>query len=136
MRMLKSVVAVVVGAVVSIVLSVGTDALMKVAGIFPAGTDGPMSDGLFVLATAYRAVYGVLGAYLTAWLAPDRPMMHALVLGALGMIAGIAGAVATWNKMPAMGPKWYPIALIVLAVPPAWLGAKLRLMQMSGRASA
>jgi hypothetical protein len=107
---------------------------MRTAGIFPK-TEGSMSDALFILATAYRTIYGVLGAYITARLAPNRPMTHSLILGALGTVAAAAGAIAMWNKMPAIGPKWYVLALIVLALPPAWLGAKLRLMQLENRTS-
>jgi hypothetical protein len=47
---LKSIVAVFAGAVASIILSVGTDALMHATGIFPAGTE-PMNDALFALPT-------------------------------------------------------------------------------------
>ena len=54
-----------------------------------------MSDGLFVLATAYRTVFAIAGCYITARLAPDRPMMHALVLGSVGVVRSTAGAVAT-----------------------------------------
>jgi hypothetical protein len=131
---MKSVIAVLVGAALSIILSLGTDALMKATGIFPAGA-APMRDALFILPTTYRTIYGVLGAYLTARLAPYRPMRHAVVLGTLGAVAAIAGAIATWNKLPAMGPKWYPILLIVLALPPAWLGGKLRVRQLPGHVS-
>ena len=81
-NILKSIVAVFAGAVASIVLSVGTDALMHATGIFPTGTE-PIKDALFALATMYRTIYGVVGAYIAARLAPDRPMMHALVLGGL-----------------------------------------------------
>lgn len=130
-NIVRSVIAVVVGAIVSIVLSVGTDAVMKETGVFPA-SGGAMSDGLFVLATAYRAVYGVLGAYLTARIAPNRPMMHALILGAIGCAVGILGLVVTWNKMPEIGPRWYPIGLVVLGWAQAWLGGRLRVMQVSG----
>jgi hypothetical protein len=38
------------------------------------------------------------------------------------------GAVVTWNR--ALGPHWYPLALVVTALPTAWLGGKLRLMQL------
>jgi hypothetical protein len=131
----KSVLAVIAGAAVSIVLSVGTDAVMQKTGVFPS-SGGAMSDGLFVLATAYRAVYGVLGSYLTARLAPSRPMMHALILGAIGCAVGMVGLVVTWNKMPGIGPRWYPIALVVLGWLQAWAGGKLRVMQMSSRSSA
>jgi hypothetical protein len=72
----------------------------------------------------------VLGAYITARLAPNRPMMHALVLGALGTVAAAAGAVAMWDKMPEIGPKWYALVLIVLGLPTAWLGSKFRLMRL------
>jgi hypothetical protein len=128
----KSIAAVFAGAIVSVVLSVGTDAVMRAVGIFPQD-DRPMSDALFALATLYRTIYGVLGAYVTARLAPHRPMMHALVLGAIGVVASTAGAIAMWSKLPAMGPKWYPLLLIALALPPAWLGGKLRLMQLDER---
>jgi hypothetical protein len=36
------------------------------------------------------------------------------------------GVVATWNKGPEFGPKWYPIALVITALPVTWLGGKLR----------
>ena len=92
-----------------------------------------MSDALFLLATAYRTVFSVLGAYITARLAPDRPMQHALVLGVVGLAVCIAGAVATWNRVPSLGPHWYPLALVVLAVPQCWLGGKLFSMQSRAR---
>jgi hypothetical protein len=130
-NILRSIGAVIAGAASSILLETGTDALMHATGIFPKG-DGAMSDALFALATAYRTISGVLGAYITARLATNRPMMHALILGALGTVAAAAGAIAMWDKMPAIGPKWYALVLIVLGLPTAWLGGKLRLMQLSG----
>jgi hypothetical protein len=56
-------------------------------------------------------------------------MTHALIGGAIGTVLALAGAIATWN-MP-LGPHWYPIALVVLALPTAWVGGKLRLMQLA-----
>jgi hypothetical protein len=91
-----------------------------------------VSDGPLVLATAYRIVFGVVGSYVTARLAPDRPMLHAMIGGVLGFVVSIAGAVATWNRGPAFGPHWYPVALIVIALPCAWLGGKIRVMQERG----
>ena len=84
-----------------------------------------MSNALFVLATAYRTIYTVAGGYITARLAPNKPMGHVWTLGVIGMLAAIAGTVATWNKGPEFGPKWYPLALVVLAIPCVWLGGKL-----------
>lgn len=84
-----------------------------------------MSNALFVLATAYRTIYTVAGGYITARLAPNKPMGHVWTLGVIGLLAAIAGTVATWNKGPAFGPKWYPLALVVLAIPCVWLGGRL-----------
>jgi hypothetical protein len=44
------------------------------------------------------ARYSVAGSYITARLAPNRPMLHALVLGVLGLAVSIVGAAVTWNK--------------------------------------
>ena len=45
----------------------------------------------------------------------------------------IIGAAATWNRGPAFGPHWYALALVVTALPTAWVGGKLHLMQLRAR---
>ena len=75
-----------------------------------------MSKALFVVATAYRTIYTVAGGYITARLAPNKPMGHVWTLGVIGLLAAIAGTAATWDKGPEFGPKWYPVALVVLAI--------------------
>jgi hypothetical protein len=120
----RSIFAVITGLLVVIVLSTVTDALLYATGVFPR-LGHAMANPMFVLATAYRAVYSILGSYLAARLAPIRPMSHALALGVIGLIVSITGAVATWNRAPSLGPHWYPVVLIVLAMPSAWLGGKL-----------
>jgi hypothetical protein len=85
-----------------------------------------MSTALFLLAFAYRLVFDVGGCYLTARLAPARPMKHALVLGGLGVLLSLTGALAMWNA----GPHWYPLALVVSSLPSAWLGGRLRERQV------
>lgn len=42
-----------------------------------------------------------------------------------------AGAMATWNKGPEFGPGWYPLTLVALSLPLAWIGGKLRLEQLN-----
>ncbi|HJZ97164.1 MAG TPA: hypothetical protein VKE70_11715 [Candidatus Solibacter sp.] len=122
--MTRSVGALFAGFVAVVVLSIGTDIVMHSTGVFPPmGT--PMSDALFVLATGYRTIFGIIGAYITARLVPNRPMQHALAGGAFGTAIATVGAVVTWNKGPEFGPHWYPVLLIVLAMPTAWLGGKL-----------
>ena len=124
----RSIWAVVAGFLVVVALSIGTDAALHVLGIYPA-LGQRMSDGLFVLATVYRTIFGILGSFVTARLAPEKPMKHALIGAALGTVIAGAGAVATWNKN--LGPHWYSIVLILTAFPTAWIGGKIRLAQLA-----
>jgi len=128
----RSIGAVLAGFAAVIVLSMGTDMALHAAGLTPP-LGQRMSDPMFLRATIYRTIYAVLGSYITAWAAPDRPLQHALVGGVIGLILNVVGTVATWNHVPSLGPHWYPLALMVTALPSAWLGGKLRVMQLSAR---
>jgi hypothetical protein len=121
---LRSIGAVIAGLLVIIITTTATDAVMHATGVFPLAGE-PMSNALWLLATTYRIVYGVAGSFIAARLAPERPLRHALALGVIGFILSIVGAVATWDRGPGFGPKWYPLALVVIAIPSAWLGGKL-----------
>jgi hypothetical protein len=123
-RTLRRFGALVAGFFTIIIITAVTDPVMHATGIFPTSGQ-PMSNSLWLLSTAYRLVYGVLGCYIAARLAPDHPMRHAMTLGVVGLVLSIAGAVLTWNLGPGYGPHWYPLALIAITIPSAWLGAKL-----------
>ena len=125
----RSIWAVVAGVLVTIVVTTVVDMLLHVLGVFPV-MGQPLNDALSLLATSYRIVISVGAAWLTARLAPTKPMRHAIILGIIGTVLGIVGVVATWNL--GLGPRWYPIALAALAIPQCWAGGKLREMQ-SGR---
>ena len=64
------------GFIVTTLTSTAADVVMHTAGIFPSAPH-LMSDPLFALAAAYRTLLTVAGGYVTARLAPDRPMRHA-----------------------------------------------------------
>ncbi len=117
----RTVGAIVGGLVLGLVLTLGTDAILHAVGFFPP-YDQVASSGALAVATFYRFVYSVLGSYVGARLAPNRPMWHAMFLGWLNLAASLIGAVITWNRGARFGPHWYPIALIVLALPAAWIG--------------
>jgi hypothetical protein len=120
----KTAIALISGIVVGAGLSLGTDQILHVLKIYPPWGQ-TMSDGLFALATGYRIVYNILGSYVAARLAPDRPMWHAMVLGVLGLAVGLAGAAATWNAQPPLGPHWYAVTVAVVSIPCAWIAGKL-----------
>lgn len=122
----RSVWAVVAGFLAVVLLSIATDVVLVRLGILPS-LGQRLSDKLSLLATAYRTIYALLGSYLTARLAPNRPLGHALVGACIGMVIGAAGAAATWNKD--LGPHWYSLVLVLEGIPCAWIGAKIREMQ-------
>jgi hypothetical protein len=127
---MKSILAVVAGVIFIVVVTTIVDILLHVAGVFPP-MDQPIDDKLSALATSYRVVISVAGAWLTARLAPSKPMKHAMILGYVGVALGLIGVVATWNL--GLGPRWYPIALVVLAIPQCWAGGKIYEMRSSRR---
>ena len=119
--------AVVVGLLVIGILSIGTDRLLVATGVYR----DPMTNSMFLIATAHRVVYAIVGCYVTARIAPDRPMRYAIILGGIGLVLNILGLMAAIAAGPELGPKWYPIALIVTSIPCAWLGGRIRQMQLS-----
>jgi hypothetical protein len=123
----RSILALLAGFIVNVMLSLVTDFALQAVGILPAIGRGPMNDFQSALAAAYRTLFGVISSYIVARLAPYRPLEHALVGAAIGMMLATAGAVATWNK--SLSPHWYPLLLIALALPSGWAGAKLWMTQ-------
>ncbi len=125
-RVLRGIGAVLAGFVAVVILSIATDMALRAAGVFPPLSEPRLyTTPLLLLATAYRSVYTIAGGYLAARLAPDHPMGHAVALGVVGLVAGTAGAVTMW----AVGPHWYPLALVALALPCTWAGGFLHQMR-------
>jgi len=122
-RLLRSTGAVLLGFISVVVLSLGTDQVLHVLQVYPPWGQPMYNPWLNLLALSYRSVYTVLGGYITARLAPQNPMRHALVLGVIGTVVGTAGAIATIPMH--LGPSWYPIALALTGLPLTWLGGVL-----------
>jgi len=119
----RSIGAALAGFIAVFVLSLGTDQLFHVLGVYPPWGE-PMTDtGLLLLALAYRIVYGIAGGYIVARLAPRNPMRHALIMGGIGFLLSTAGGIAMWD----MGAHWYPVALALSSLPCAWAGATLHI---------
>ena len=118
----KSAWALLAGLLAAFVVTTAVDILLHVVHVYPP-MNQPLSNALCALATAYRIPISIGGAWLTARLAPSRPLYHALLLGWLGTVVGSIGVVVTWNRN--LGPHWYPIALAVLSLPLCWLGGRL-----------
>ncbi len=119
----RSILAVLAGMLAIIVLSLGTDQVMHVLQVYPPWGQPMMDPGLSALALGYRCLYGVLGSYLMARLAPHTPMRHVWVGATIGFVLSVLGAIAG-IKMK-LGPNWYLILLALSAWPTAWIGGRL-----------
>jgi len=124
MNTLKSIGAILAGFVTVVILSTVTDLILEKLGIFPPLSEPQAYTGLMLMfALLYRTIFTVVGGYVTGRLAPDRPVGHAIVLGIIGIVAGTIGVAVAWNMSP---QHWYPIALVITALPCTWLGGKLK----------
>jgi hypothetical protein len=123
-RLGRSIAAIAIGFIAVAVVSLATDQVLHVLNVYPPWGQ-PMHDpALNALALAYRIIYSILGCWLAARLAPRRPMLHAMIVGAIGFVLSTAGAVVSVTQYD-LGPAWYPIALAASALPCAWVGGKL-----------
>ncbi len=117
---IKSIAALLAGFVAVVVISIATDLSLGLSGIMKRPFD--LNPTWFIgLIVVYRSLYSALGAYITAHFAPSRPFRLAMIGGGIGLILSIVGAVSMWD----VPPRWYPIALIVTALPSAWVGAMI-----------
>jgi len=128
MNILKSILAILAGIIFIVVTHTVTDFILESLGIFPPPPNraaGQRFDVTWMVVTAlvYRIIFQVAGGYLTARLSPSRPMLHALILGLIGLVMSTAAAITVipldW------GPAWYPIALALSSLPSVWFGGLL-----------
>lgn len=123
----RSAAAVALGFLVMGGLAVVTDVVLRGLGVFPA--ENAMTTSLLVLAMAYRMLFTVAGGYVTARVAPRKPLTHAVVLGFAGTVIALAGAAAVARQAPGTTPRWYPLGIIGATLPCAGLGGILRVRQ-------
>ena len=118
---LKSIGAVIAGLAVVLILSMLTELVVQKTGVMIMNPFIQNPVWLIVVIVLYRTVFNALGCYLAARIAPRNPMKHAIILGVIGVVLTVVGLVAMWD----IPPRWYPISLIVLTLPAAWLGGKM-----------
>jgi hypothetical protein len=129
---MKSFLAVLAGLVFTVVVSTVLDLVMHTSGVFPNEVP-EMTVGLWLIALGYRLLAAIGGGWITARLAPSRPMFLAMVLGGIGTVAALAGLIGAWMQAPTLGPLWYPFVLVITALPCTWLGGKWAQSQKWGQ---
>ena len=123
MNTVKSILAVLAGLIFIGFTHTLTDTILESSGVFPPPSEGLHVTWMVLLALGYRVVLSIAGCFITAKLAPQNPMKHALILGFIGIFLATFGAVVAIPLN--LSPTWYPIALILVTLPCAWLGGKL-----------
>jgi hypothetical protein len=119
----RTVWAVVAGILFNFVLSTATDAVFHATDVYPPMGQPMWDNGLLALALSYRLVYGFLGMYLTAVLAPYGVVRLLWITAGIGLVLGGIGAVFAIRAN--FGPAWYPVALMLSAIPTAWIVARV-----------
>jgi hypothetical protein len=122
MKLFKSIAAISAGILLVIVLSTGTDEILKKLKVLSDANNSSVTIWMLALALAYRCLYAIVAGYITALLAPKRRMWHVMVVGYIGLAVSTVSAIINWNNPD----QWYPIALAMTSLPSVWLGGKLR----------
>jgi hypothetical protein len=125
----RSILAVVVGFLVIGALAAGVAGPL-VAWLMPHAFD-PVTGGsrdvaALLVVQAGVALCATFGCWLTARLAPARPMFHALVLGGLGFAFKAVGAAMQWDNFPV----WHWVLSLALTMPYAYAGGWIRERQL------
>jgi hypothetical protein len=120
----RSFAAVFAGIATVVVLSLATDQILHELEVYPPWGEPMRAAAPNLLALTYRSAYNVVGGYVTARLAPRSRMHHVFALGIVGFVLGLLGAIATIPMN--IGPAWYPIGLVITALPGCWLGGVIR----------
>jgi hypothetical protein len=112
-RGLRSVSAVLVG---YLIFALSAVALFQLTGRDPHATQ-PL--WFTISAVIYGIVFAGVGGAVAAWIAPQRPWLHA------GVVAGILALGATVSLVASAGATWSQWAALVVMAPAAWLGGRL-----------
>jgi hypothetical protein len=95
------------------------------AALVPQAFDAqgrPLDTHGLLLLLAGTLLAGVGGGYLTARMAGRRHVTHAAALGAVQLVFAVVASILTWKG----APVWFHLATLVLIVPAAVLGGKIR----------
>jgi hypothetical protein len=121
--MMRSIWAIVAGFLFTFLLSTGAELIMRAMAPSLFAANGSTSNiAILCMSILTIAVFAIVGCYLTARLAPSHPMGHALALGGIALVISLLLVQKTWP----MAPAWYNLLNLVVILPYAWIGGRLR----------
>ena len=120
----KSVGVVLLAFVGSALLSVITDFVLESIGILPDPKNGLFETWAIIIVLIYRGAYTILAGFVVGKLAPNKPMLHAIILGVIGTVITL---LAISNPEFAQKSKlWFGYTLAAISIPCLWLGVKIQ----------
>jgi hypothetical protein len=123
LSVIRSIFAIAAGFFATAVLSLGGDLTLRAAMPQAFDVHGQAgSPNVLLLILLYVGIFGAAGGYITAHFAPRRPVAHALILGTVSLVISAIVTISAWGAAPA----WYHLAALLLIVPVAFAGGKLR----------
>lgn len=119
--MKRIVLSVFAGVVVNALLASAADLLLQSIGFFPPYGQPFFDTTLVLTASAHRALFSVLSAFIVALIAKDKYKRATLVFGIVSSVLWVLGGIGAAGYSPA----WYSILGVILSVPYALLGRSL-----------
>jgi len=121
----KSIGVIILAFVVIALLSVLTDFLLESIGVLPNPEKGLFETWAILLVLFYRAVYTILAGFIIARFAPNKPMLHAIILGVIG--TAITLLAVSNPEFAQKSELWFGYTLALMTIPCLWLGVKIQL---------
>jgi uncharacterized BrkB/YihY/UPF0761 family membrane protein len=109
------------GLVLNFILSTAVDFALHASGVFPPYGQPMFQNGLVALAFTYRMLFIILCAWVTAIIAREQAKRAVLILGIIGSLLWLAGAIAFGEYTP----TWYNMSGVVLGIPFTLAGLKI-----------
>ncbi len=103
--MKRLILSTVAGFLFTAIITTAVDHIFHVIKVFPPYGEPFINTGLLSFAFAYRGLFAITGAYITARIAKEKARKAVLVSGCIGTIAWLAGLIQFWD----LAPVWYNI---------------------------
>lgn len=87
------------------------------------GTPGQPRAGYIFVNLGYSFAAAIAGGYVTAWIATDNPLVHALALALIVLLLAAVSAVQQRGQQPI----WYQLLLVAVTPAGVVLGGLFRL---------
>lgn len=120
----KSIGVILLAFVIIALLSALTDFLLESIGVLPDPEDGLFETWAILLVLSYRTIYTVFAGFIIARFAPDKPMLHAIVLGVIG--TSITFLAVNNPDFAQKSKLWFGYTLAAMTMPGLWLGVKIQ----------